>query len=125
MICTPRRSAFIWLSIEEPPYTGRISSVLCHVGQIAGNLQTQFAGRCQHKRLRHIVRGIDTLYERQTECGGFACSGLCQSHHIAVTVEQHGYNFFLDGHGIFETHFGDGAEQVIAHAQFFECHVVM
>ncbi len=92
----------------------KFGHVFGEVGEVAGNLQAEFAGRSQHKSLRTMVGGIYELNQRQAEGRCFAGAGLGEPHQVVVAVEQAWNNFFLHGHGVFESQFGDSAKQVVA-----------
>ena len=76
---------------------------LTELHQLTGDLDGQFAGRTQHKRLHVAVFDVDVLEGRNTERGGFAGSGLGLAQHITPFAER-GNALVLDGGGGFEAH---------------------
>ena len=106
-----------------------VFNIFGEVGQIAGYLQAEFAGRSYDKSLRHPFRRVDALKHRQTESRRFARSGLSETHHIALMVEQMGYHHFLYRHGRVEAHLFYCPQQLRFYAKLlkslhFVCFVV-
>ncbi len=97
-----------------------VGHVFGKVGQVAGNLQAELAGGCEHECLGHVARCVDALDYGQPEGGRLAGAGLCEGHHVALARQQARYHRLLHGHGLLEAHIGDAAQQVVAHAQFFK-----
>ena len=89
--------------------------------QVVANLQTEFTGRREDESLCRLVRGVDFLQEGDAVGSGLASAGLCQTDDVVADAEQVGDNLFLHGHGLFKPHFGNGAANIFAYAQFFEC----
>ena len=101
----------------------KAGSVFGHIGQVAGNLQAQLARGSQYQCLRHTPFQVDALDDGQAEGRCLARARLRQRHDVAVAPEQQGYNLFLHRHRCLKSHLGNGAQQVVAHAQFFKSHV--
>ena len=68
-----------------------------------------------------MVIGVDFLQERYAVSSGLSCSCLCQCDDIVADAEKVGDDLFLHGHGIFESHFCDGAANLFGDTKFFEC----
>ena len=60
----------------------QIGDILRVVCQVTGYLQTEFAGRTENQCLWNTTGYVNLLNQRQTKCGCFSGSGLCQSHYI-------------------------------------------
>ena len=91
------------------------------VFEVAGNLQTEFAGRTEDDGLCVMVGRVYLLQNRQAVCSRLARSGLSQGNHVVTDTQEIRDNFLLHRHRIFVAHFGYGASNVFRHAQFFKC----
>ena len=91
------------------------------VFQVVGYLQAQLARGTQDDGLRHLAVHVYLLQEGDAEGGGLARACLRQGYHVVAFAKQIGYYLFLNGHGMLESHFRDGAAYLLYHAQFFKC----
>ena len=60
-------------------------------------------------------RRVGALYYGQSERRGFAGTGLCESHDVAVFVEQVWDYFLLYRHRFFKSHILDCVQQVFSY----------
>ena len=61
--------------------------VFGEIGHRFGNLNRQFAGRCQHQDLRCFQVCLQVVQQRQRERCSFTTTGLCHAQHVAA-VQQ-------------------------------------
>ena len=99
----------------------QMGDVLAEILQVVCNLQTKFTCRTQHYRLSVLAAGVDSLQQRQAECGRLARTGLCQCDDVVSVTEQIGDYFFLYRHWMFKSKLTDGAANLFAHTQLFKC----
>ncbi len=92
----------------------QIGRVFRKVGEVAADLQAEFARRRDDERLRLAARGVGALDHGQTESGSLAGASLCECHNVAVFVEQVGDYFFLHRHRVLKTHILDCVQQVFS-----------
>ena len=89
--------------------------------EVVGYLEAKLARGAEDDGLRGTALGIDFLEHGQAVGRRFSRTGLGQCYHIVAHTEQVGDDFFLYRHGMVVAHFGDGATDFLAHAQFFKC----
>ena len=85
MMCTPLlQSAYLALDARAAVdgQDGESVDVLRVVGEVAGNLQAEFAGGRENQRLRLAQRAVDALYHGQAEGSRLTRTGLGQSHQV-------------------------------------------
>ncbi|MCY1528762.1 hypothetical protein D9M68_638790 [compost metagenome] len=81
-----------------------------------GDLQCEFAGRCQDQRLRLSFGRIDARQDRQREGCGLASTGLGLANHV-VAGEDHRNRLGLDGGRLFIADCRDGGQNVGMNAE--------
>ena len=89
--------------------------------QVAGYLQTEFAGRAEDECLGHPMLHVSLLDKRQTEGSRLSGAGLCKGYHVVSFAEQIRNHFFLYRHGTFVSHFFNRLAYFGGNAQFFKC----
>ena len=60
--------------------------IFCKVCKVVCNLEAKFTRGREDKCLRLLQVHVKSLNHGQSESRRFACSGLCESHHIAVLI---------------------------------------
>ena len=99
----------------------QVRGIFGHVLEVGGNLEAELAGGGEDECLGHTALSVNALYDGEAEGGCLARAGLRQSHDIvALGAQQQRDNLLLHGHGVLETKFLDGAEQVVSHAKVFK-----
>ena len=89
--------------------------------EVVGNLQAEFAGRTEDERLCVVRRGIGLLQHRNAIGGGLTRTGLGKRNDVIAITQQIRDYFFLNGHGMFEAQFFNGAANHFADTKFFKC----
>ena len=89
--------------------------------QVAGYLQTKFAGRAEDECLRYSMLYVCFLDKGQTEGSRLSGAGLSKGYHVVSFAEQIRNHFFLYRHGTFVSHFFNGLAYFGGNAQFFKC----
>ena len=100
---------------------GESVDVLRVVGEVAGNLQAEFAGGRENQCLRLAQRAVDALYHGQAEGSRLTRTGLGQSHQVGLSVQEVGDYLLLYGHGVFVSQFGNRFQYLVADTQFLKC----
>ena len=96
-------------------------------GEVAGDLQAQFAGRHHDERARGAGQrafGVagDLLQQRHTEREGLAHAGAGLSDQVVARQRQR-QGQFLNGKCVFDAVFGQCAHDFVANAEFGKCGV--
>ncbi len=91
----------------------KLGNVFGKVGEVAGDLEAEFAGGGQDEGLGNMAVDVDALYDGEAKRGSLTRAGLCQGNEVVVAVEQHRDNFFLYGHRGFKAHFGYAFEEIL------------
>lgn len=67
-----------------------------------------------------MVVWVDPLEQWQSEGCSLACAGLGECYYVVGVAKEPWDYALLYGHGVFKTHFFDGAAQGLADSDFFK-----
>ena len=90
------------------------------MAEAASDLEAQLARRGEDESRWPPVVGVDALEQGESEGCCLACASLCECYYVVGVAKEPRDDALLYGHGVFKSHFFDGAAQGLADSDFFK-----